>query len=608
MQIKSISLSNFKIVGNTTQTIELAPITLLFGPNSAGKSTILQALVYLREIIEHRNLDPDVTELGGNWLDLGGFKNFVHGHDKLSPIRIGVTLDLSDSNLPNHLSDVEFDALDDEGAEFLDYIANSIDLICLNFEILWSEELDKPIVRSYEVSSEGKLLGRIYSTSDGKQVQIDRLDLGHPSLQGEESELGHMFGLFSQRFKLAIDSNRISRSNLAVDKMLRSKRPFKNSTAKELAELVDDFSNNKKILKVIKRELGFRTTRAALNLSLEITHLLDQSVLDNSDLDEKLIVLLGQNDALPKANERLALDPTIWHSDAPGDYTEISGDQLKLFIETLVSMVLVGPLDVLANVLDKFTFIGPLRSLPDRNWSAPLSANKSRWATGLGAWDYLHSADERFIQSLNAWIGGDRLNTGYQFELKQFRELGIDHPLVTFLTPSADLDNLVEAEHMLKALPIVKKVTLVEERSGLEVMAQDIGVGISQVVPVVVAAIQQKSGVIAIEQPELHIHPAIQVELGDLFANYALEHNIQFLLETHSEHIILRLLRRIRESNRDGQTVAKRGLTKDMVAVHYIWPTEEGTKFKNLPINDNGDFECEWPRGFFDERDEELFF
>jgi hypothetical protein len=52
-------------ITDTKQVIDLKPITLLFGPNSAGKSTILQSLHYLREILERRNADPDQTIAGG---------------------------------------------------------------------------------------------------------------------------------------------------------------------------------------------------------------------------------------------------------------------------------------------------------------------------------------------------------------------------------------------------------------------------------------------------------------------------------------------------------------------------------------------------------------
>ena len=113
---------------------------------------------------------------------------------------------------------------------------------------------------------------------------------------------------------------------------------------------------------------------------------------------------------------------------------------------------------------------------------------------------------------------------------------------------------------------------------------------------------------IAIEQPELHVHPAIQVELADLFARYAIQNNTMMLLETHSEHLLLRLLRRIRESNQSVNEVNASVITQESVSVQYVQPTPEGTQFSRLRIDDEGDFLDEWPNGFFDERDEELFF
>jgi len=75
--------------------IELKPITLVFGPNSAGKSTILHALHYAREILERGNIDPDVTIAGG-LIDLGGFATLVHNHELHRVVRLKLSLDLSD--------------------------------------------------------------------------------------------------------------------------------------------------------------------------------------------------------------------------------------------------------------------------------------------------------------------------------------------------------------------------------------------------------------------------------------------------------------------------------------------------------------------------------
>jgi AAA15 family ATPase/GTPase len=74
--IKSLSLKNFKGFSDEVR-IELRPITLLLGANSAGKSSVLQALHYVREILERQNINADRTLQGGEAVDLGGFLTVV---------------------------------------------------------------------------------------------------------------------------------------------------------------------------------------------------------------------------------------------------------------------------------------------------------------------------------------------------------------------------------------------------------------------------------------------------------------------------------------------------------------------------------------------------
>ena len=100
------------------------------------------------------------------------------------------------------------------------------------------------------------------------------------------------------------------------------------------------------------------------------------------------------------------------------------------------------------------------------------------------------------------------------------------------------------------------------------------------------------------EQPEIHLHPALQAELADVFIETALgQRKNTFILETHSEHLILRLLRRIREGK----------ITPDDVGVVYVEPLARGSRFIELRIDDEGDFIDEWPGGFFEESFHEKF-
>jgi predicted ATPase len=80
MTITAITLENFKEILEPVR-VELKPITLLFGPNSRAKPTIVQALHYAREIFERQNLNPDRTFLGGS-------ESQIHKHDLSLAIRV----------------------------------------------------------------------------------------------------------------------------------------------------------------------------------------------------------------------------------------------------------------------------------------------------------------------------------------------------------------------------------------------------------------------------------------------------------------------------------------------------------------------------------------
>ena len=130
----------------------------------------------------------------------------------------------------------------------------------------------------------------------------------------------------------------------------------------------------------------------------------------------------------------------------------------------------------------------------------------------------------------------------------------------------------------------------------------------------------KRPGITAIEQPELHVHPKMQVELGDLFmaavnpypdAFGSIEHPERhagiFLIETHSEHLILRLLRRIEETHSGELPKGKPALKPDQVSVVFLEQTDGEVRATRLRIDETGEFIDRWPQGFFDERADELF-
>lgn len=133
----------------------------------------------------------------------------------------------------------------------------------------------------------------------------------------------------------------------------------------------------------------------------------------------------------------------------------------------------------------------------------------------------------------------------------------------------------------------------------------EVGVGVSQLFPLIVAANTVSKGFVAIEQPELHIHPRVQVDVGDLLTQIVDGPN--FIVETHSEHIILRLLKRIRQSNDGELPDGLIPVTPEDVSINYLDASEHGVQITRLNIDEDGEFIERWPGGFFAERREELW-
>src|SRR5262249_29740142 len=164
----------------------------------------------------------------------------------------------------------------------------------------------------------------------------------------------------------------------------------------------------------------------------------------------------------------------------------------------------------------------------------------------------------------------------------------------------------------LERLPRQPAIQLHDEVSDIDVDPSDIGVGVSQVIPVVVGALdagpaENPCRIFAVEQPELHVPPAVHVALGDAFMDTINGAERTMPIETHSEHLILRLLRRVRESTDGTIAPSARRLTAEMLSIVYVQRKRGGIQITPLPITEAGEFTRQWPDGFFEERAEELF-
>ena len=129
-----------------------------------------------------------------------------------------------------------------------------------------------------------------------------------------------------------------------------------------------------------------------------------------------------------------------------------------------------------------------------------------------------------------------------------------------------------------------------------EVSLSDVGFGISQLLPLIVQCLTSKNQTISIEQPELHVHPRLQADVGELFAVSARDLGNCIIAETHSEHLVLRIQKLVRTGE----------LKPDDVSIVFVRREAKGSVVDRLRLDQEGDFIDEWPGGFFPERMREL--
>lgn len=229
-------------------------------------------------------------------------------------------------------------------------------------------------------------------------------------------------------------------------------------------------------------------------------------------------------------------------------------------------------------MLSSVSYLGPLRNHPKRiyQWSGDTPSSVGQ------------SGELTIAAILAAQGEGRELNRGSKQRLKGFstfvaewlRDLGVIHDFS--VRPVAA--GRKEYEVLVKT-----------HDKAPEVKITDVGFGVSQVLPALVQAFYcPPNSTVWMEQPEIHLHPQVQAELADVFisAIKAREksgpRNTQLIIESHSEHFLNRLQRRVAEDK----------ITPEDIAVYFCRPTGSSTELESLELNEYGDIK-NWPENFF---------
>jgi len=539
--LKQIELKNFKAFSENGAIAELAPITLVCGQNSAGKSSLIQSLLMLSQTIQlqDNNLDsPDIVT-SGKYVDLGNFNSLLNSHDPRKKLNIALTFENKKSVnkfLENKISLLfESSQKNNEGSENYFGSLNKIDFSCLLSD---SQKFE------FSLNRVSKDRNFSFNPETNFKKIIECLPKGPREI--------FMFKRIQRDKYNSIKAKLIKEFQSALNK--NTSKDELNQISKQLEDI--DYQ--------IKKS-------EALD---DDDKLLSENLHSRTISKLKSIILSNRSDRFVSFRQNGSYIPTSYEDQ----YTENKEPTIaEIYMQRITSYISAFN-SALNNNLGQLSYLGPLRSAPQRSY-----ANKMGKALSVG------NSGEDIVQMLRVAI--DHSSNSQKFIQDYLNEecinLGIPYKFHT----------LLKSENVAGDLVILNVTDI---RTNTIVALTDVGFGISQLLPIIIQAIysyefsKKRRSLILVEQPELHLHPNLQAKIADFIIKKSQptqnHEGLQWIIETHSESLIRRLQRRVKEKQ----------LKPEDVSILYVDRVGDyGSVIKRLRLDEYGEFIDSWPNGFF---------
>ena len=578
--LTAMQLANFKAFSEA-QRVPIRPITLIFGPNSSGKSSIIHGLVLARHAAETGELDTYLTHVGGASVDLGGFGQYIHRRE--STRRMEWCGEFHSARFDGRLAELfasttKIEVSAQIGLPQVERMRIKVGFDSRTEQTIFVKTPTGELIRSgapevqvFEIRADSTTILQMSKRRDGK-FQIDRLNYEHP--------------VFREVLRAIVITSTTSETIQPSDY---------EGLDEAINQLIPDFTV----------EMG-------------------------NFLPAKLLL----------AGAPVALEASSLIAVGRGTRKENLASAVRLYFPRILDEMIQGVSRAVSSELARLQYLGPLRSYPPRHL-AFAQQHDSNWNAGGGfAWDVVRK-DETVRRLVNEWLSSrDKLQTPYELMVREF--VGVDDLEPTLFEqlkrlqgaellavdgtdardrgepqPEGILDASIDVEqeartfqNAIKAADIERldELVLIDQRTNTIVSHRDVGIGISQVLPVLVAAFGSSGKILAMEQPEIHLHPALQAELGDVFITSGLgPKQNTLILETHSEHLILRIMRRMRETANGELPKEFPSVRPEDVSILYVEPRGSTSIVRVLELDAQGDLLDPWPGGFFEEGFRERF-
>jgi predicted ATPase len=505
--LSRIHLTNFQGYKGP-KSIDLAPLTLIFGPNSGGKSSVIRSMLLLKQSLAVGEQSATDLNYVGQSVNLVGFPNVAFGHNTRERMTVGFEI-----RNTGHLQQIQ-------------NIGIRYEVDDTGIRVIWLD---------FDISVLGKDRDQIPEASKSGHVTV-RLE---PQLLDEESESLTGYDMTGGLWRaVRIDHPEILDAlNFSISSTLNEKKRETEKNSDDNRSWVDLPD------KYLERgEEFWKDVFSGISLRYLIPN-------------ERGIGIFNQRN---KQN----FEPDVLGAKYA----------LTLLLTTANSAINMS--------FQGLSHLDPLREIPDRiefGKSVPNSENSK--------------SNNINLKKVSGWV--EMLTEG-RFSLD---------------STNSELSNASFLGNVTTRL-------LIDNHSGTKVSFQDVGVGLSQVEPILAALNrattirQRRKGIpdraangystLLIQQPELHLHPKMQSDLMNVFVEAVSHPNarVQIIAETHSENMVLRLQKKIRQ----------REISVDQVSILYAEKDSEGegNRIVRLELDNDGQFVGNWPLSFLDIRLDDL--
>lgn len=603
--LKEVRIRNFKSIKDGK--IPLGRLTAVVGANSAGKSSLIQSILVMSQTAEERD-DRALVPLVGRQVALGSFADVAHFDSR--KMSLGATFCPADGSMRDPMGN----SLGPPQAE----ISWDIDLVKpptsdssyaaiseIRYEVEINENGPRPgrielkaVLNRQESVSSKTLLRSKGRTRDHRRraagrVSVDALALRGGLPEGAFRKLKAWEFLFDQVASYVADfeQSRVKRANNGRRRRATSNlsQP-KAETALELIKILAVSMSPDEWEILLNPAAGSDAPVASQDMRFKHEVLyrefmkLDREEAANSERKvseskrKRLLSAFEGNASATREDVRALVEELATSENEYRMLTkDVYGGLTGFHDRDLSISAQIYMLPFLANV----RHIGPLRSFPSRRGAAGVTRTDIG-SNGEYAFAVLHRNSSKEVARPIAGSVQDRTTA--------FLGDAVDEWLSHIgVASSVDTSDDASDGFMLTARRTPEGPTR---------DLTELGVGVSQVLPVVLACLLTEPGqVVMLEQPELHLHPAMQIRLAEFLVACA-RSGRQVIVETHSEYLINRLRRSVVEDDDANQ----------LIELLFAEQDDQGaTQFRSSTIDGDGNLSEDWPSGFLDVAADEAF-